>query len=176
MSDIAHMLKWLAFFEGSASQNRLERERSKLLVQILAAGAVVSGSMFLLVPLWRAEPGIHMLGYGLVFLLHLFSLALVRSGRPLFAAKTFNCLFFALATVLVYTYGGVRSLGAFVYPLVVLSAGLMWSGLAALGFAVASSLAAGVLAVTESRGILTTPRSPRPVRRHPGRWSRPRWS
>ncbi len=157
MSGTFDMVKWLAFFEGSSSQNRLERERSKLLTQILTAGAVVSGSMFLLVPLWREKPGIHMLGYGLTFLLHVFSLALVRFGRPLLAAKTFNCLFFALATVLVYTYGGVRSLGAFVYPLVVLSAGLMWSGLAAMGFAVASSFAAGLLAITELRGMLTTP-------------------
>jgi signal transduction histidine kinase/ActR/RegA family two-component response regulator len=151
------MLPWLAFLERSSSQSRLERERAKLLTQILTAGAVVSGAMFLFVPLWRDRPGIHLWGYGLTFLLHVLNLALVRNGRPLLAAKCFNVSFFSLVTVLIYVYGGIRGLGGFVYPLVVLSAGLMWSGLAALGFAVASSVAAGVLSGLEARGLLNTP-------------------
>jgi signal transduction histidine kinase len=96
-----------------------------------------------------------MVGYGLTFALHAVHLAMVRAGRPLLAARSFTVLFFALVTGLIYSYGGVRSLGGFVYPLVVLFAGLAWSGAAALGIAAAAAFTAIGMSLLEARGLLT---------------------
>lgn len=139
----------------AAPRDRLELERSRILTTILSAGAIVSGTMAVLVPLWRESATGSMIGYGLTFALHVLHLALVRSGRPLLAARSFSVLFFTLVTALIYSYGGVRSLGGFVYPLVVLCAGLTWSAPAALGVAVASALTAIGMSLLESRGFLT---------------------
>jgi signal transduction histidine kinase/CheY-like chemotaxis protein len=139
----------------SAPRDRLELERSRILTTILSAGSIVSGAMALLVPLWRENAAASMIGYGLTFVLHLAHLALVRAGRPLLAARSFTVLFFFLVTGLIYSYGGVRSLGGFVYPLVVLFAGLAWSGAAALGVAAAAALTAIGMSLLESRGLLT---------------------
>ncbi len=136
-------------------RDRLESERSRILATILSAGAIVSGAMFLLVPLWREDPRGSMIGYGITFALHIAHLALVRMGRPLFAARSFSILFLVLVTALIYSYGGVRSLGGFVYPLVVLFAGLTWSAAAALGLAGIAALTAVGMALMESRGLLT---------------------
>jgi signal transduction histidine kinase/CheY-like chemotaxis protein len=136
-------------------RDRLESERSRILSTILAAGALVSGVMFVLVPLWREDSRGSMIGYGLTFALHVAHLLLVRSGRTLFAARSFSILFLVMVTALIYSFGGVRSLGGFVYPLVVLFAGLTWSAAAALGVAGAAALTAIVMALLESRGLLT---------------------
>ncbi len=142
---------------SSTGQRRdgLELERSRILTTVLSAGAIVSGAMFLLVPLWRENATGSMIGYGLTCALHLVHLALVWTGRPLLAARSFSVLFFVLVTALIYIYGGIRGLGGFVYPLVVLFAGLSWSAAAALGVAVASALTAIGMALMESRGLLT---------------------
>jgi signal transduction histidine kinase/CheY-like chemotaxis protein len=140
---------------SAAPRDRLELERSRILTTILSAGTVVSGAMALLVPLWRENPTGSMVGYGLTFALHVGHLALVRAGRPLLAARSFTVLFFALVTGLIYSFAGVRSLGGFVYPLVVLFAGLTWSGAAALGIAVAAALTAIGMSLLETRGLLT---------------------
>jgi signal transduction histidine kinase len=140
---------------AAAPRDRLELERSRILTTILSAGAVVSGAMALLVPLWRENPTGSMIGYGLTFALHVSHLALVKAGRPLLAARSFSVLFFILVTALIYIYGGVRGLGGFVYPLVVLFAGLAWSGAAALGVAVAAAVTAISMSFLESRGLLT---------------------
>jgi signal transduction histidine kinase len=140
---------------SASPRDRLELERSRILTTILSAGTLVSGSMALLVPLWRENPAGSMVGYGLTFLLHVAHLALVKAGRPLLAARSFTVLFFSLVTGLIYSYGGVRSLGGFVYPLVVLFAGLAWSGAAALGVAVAAALTAIGMSLMETRGLLT---------------------
>jgi signal transduction histidine kinase len=79
----------------------------------------------------------------------------VRAGRPLLAARSFTVFFFVLLSVVIYSQGGVRGLGAFVYPLVVLFAGLTWSAPAALGAAVVSAITAIGMALLESRGFLT---------------------
>ncbi|HEY7817444.1 MAG TPA: hypothetical protein VIG29_04445, partial [Vicinamibacteria bacterium] len=139
----------------SAPRDRLELERSRILTTILSAGSIVSGAMALLVPLWRENAAASMIGYGLTFVLHLAHLALVRAGRPLLAARSFTVLFFFLVTGLIYSYGGVRSLGGFVYPLVVLFAGLAWSGAAALGIAAAAAFTAIGMSLLEARGLLT---------------------
>jgi signal transduction histidine kinase/CheY-like chemotaxis protein len=139
----------------AAPRDRLELERARILTTILSAGAIVSGTMALLVPLWRENATSSMIGYGLTFALHILHLALVGSGRPLLAARSFSVLFFVLVTALIYIHGGVRSLGGFVYPLVVLFAGLTWSGAAALGVAIASALTAIGMSLLESRGLLT---------------------
>ena len=136
-------------------RDRLELERSRILTTVLSAGAIVSGTMFLLAPLWHENARGSRIGYGLTFALHIAHLALVRAGQPLFAARSFSILFFALVTALIHAYGGVRGLGGFVYPLVVLFAGLTWSAFAALGVAVASALTAIGMALMESRGLLT---------------------
>jgi signal transduction histidine kinase/ActR/RegA family two-component response regulator len=136
-------------------RDRLQEERSRILTTILSAGAIVSGAMFFLVPLWREDPAASMVGYGATCALHLSHLWIVRSGRPLLAARSFSILFFVLATAMIHAYGGVRGLGVFIYPLMVLSAGLTWSASAALGVAVASAVAAIGMASLESRGLLT---------------------
>jgi signal transduction histidine kinase/ActR/RegA family two-component response regulator len=142
-------------YPNGPPRDRLESERSRILSTILSAGAVVSGSMFVLVPLWRVNSRASMVGYGLTFALHVAHLLLVGAGRPLFAARSFSILFLVLVTALIYSYGGVRSLGGFVYPLVVLFAGLTWSAAAALGVAGTAALTAIVMALLESRGLLT---------------------
>jgi signal transduction histidine kinase/ActR/RegA family two-component response regulator len=139
----------------SPPRDRLELERSRILNTILTAGAIVSGAMFLLVPLWHENATTSMVGYGLTCALHIVHLALVRTGRPLLAARSFSVLFFSLVTALIYAYGGVRSLGGFVFPLVVLFAGLTWSVFAALGVAVVSALTGIAMALMESHGLLT---------------------
>jgi signal transduction histidine kinase len=77
-----------------------------------------------------------------------------RAGRSCSAARSFSVLFFVLVTAMIHTYG-VRGLGSFVYPLVVLFAGLTWSAFAAIGVAVASALSVIAMAFMESRGLLT---------------------
>ncbi len=136
-------------------RDRLEEERSRILTTILSAGAIVSGAMFFLVPLWREDAVGSMVGYGATCALHLAHIQIVRAGRPLLAARSFSVLFFVLVTAMIHTYGGVRGLGSFVYPLVVLFAGLTWSAFAAIGVAVASALSAIAMAFMESRGLLT---------------------
>jgi signal transduction histidine kinase/CheY-like chemotaxis protein len=143
------------FLRVPAHPNRLETERSRILTTILTAGACVSGMMFILCPLWREKPGPYLIGYGLTFFLHVIHIGLVRSGRPLLAARSFSVFFFLLITVMTYAYGGIRGFGAFSYPLVVLFVGLTWSGIAAVGMALAASATALVMALIESGGLMT---------------------
>lgn len=135
---------------------RLETERAHILSTILTAGTVVSGTMLVLAPLWREEPLGSFIGYGLTFLLHISHLWLVRRGHARFAARSFSILFFVMVTIMVYSYGGIRGLGGFVYPLAALFTGLTWSAWAAVGVAMAASATALGMALAESGGLMTT--------------------
>lgn len=145
-----------SLLSGPSLPGRLETERARILSTILTAGALVSGVMTICSPLWSADPGPNSIGYGLTFLLHVFHLWLAHRGYARLAAKSFSILFFALVTVMVYAFGGVRGLGGFVYPLAALFAGLTWSAWAAVGVAVAASMTSLLMALAETRGFMTS--------------------
>lgn len=140
---------------GPPLPGRLDSERAQILSTILTAGAVVSGTMFLLAPLWSNDLERSFLAYGSTFLLHVVHLWLVHRGFARTAAKSYSVLFFILTSILIFIFGGIRGFGGFIYPLVALFAGLTWSAWAAVGIAVAASLTALVMALVETQGLMS---------------------
>jgi signal transduction histidine kinase len=73
--------------------------------------------------------------------------------------------FWAVATAAVFTFGGVRSPGVFVYLPIVATAGLYWSRRAAAVLAVASACSVLFAAHLEALGLLPEPLAPIPPQR-----------
>src|SRR5262249_55292358 len=59
----------------------------------------------------------------------------LNKGRADHAIKSFCFSYFVVVSAMVAVFGGIRGTLGFAYPPLVLAAGLMWSGRAALGFA-----------------------------------------
>jgi len=110
------------------------------------------------------EPALHTYAPGLV--LHLGHLLWLRSGSSRAVAIS-HCLtyFVWMTAVLALQLGGLRAPAALVYPPLVLMAGLVWSGPAAMGMAISSCAAGAALVWLEGRGLLPEGEGPlTPVR------------
>jgi signal transduction histidine kinase/ActR/RegA family two-component response regulator len=148
---------------GAVDRQACERER--MLGGILAAGAGILALLILVSPFFH-DPVNSLITYGPGVALHLGHLLwlrwpsrgsfLPRPGRARRVAIS-HCLTYLLyvTAILAFQLGGLRAPAALVYPPLVLLAGLVWSGAAALGMALASTLAAIALVWLESNGVLT---------------------
>ena len=138
-----------------AARHLAEQERT--LRGTLRAGAVVLAALTVLsvgrLGLARGLPV-----YGVGVLLHLGHLWALRSGRTRLVAQS-HCISYLvwITTVLALQDGGLRAPAAFVYPPIVLLSGLVWSGPAAFGMAVAVSACGAGLVLLERQGLLPPP-------------------
>ena len=147
---------------GAVDRQACERER--ILGGILGAGAALLGLLIVVSPLY-GDPGPAALLYGPGVALHLGHLLWLRWPLPGVTASAArsrrvaisHCLtyFVWVTSILALQLGGLRAPAALVYPPLVLMAGLIWSGAAALGMALASTLAGGALVWLEGQGLLT---------------------
>jgi signal transduction histidine kinase/ActR/RegA family two-component response regulator len=138
-------------------------EQARTLAGLLRAGAIVLGAMVLLAPF----SGVSRLGalamYGTGLALHLgFLLALRRwmprpgASRATRVIAICHCVTYLLwiSLILALHEGGLRAPAALVYPPLILMTGLVWSGRAALGMALAVSASSAVLVWLEGKGLL----------------------
>ena len=140
------------------ARHRAEQERT--LRGMLRAGAIVLGAM----TLWSAlaQGARHgLLVYGVGVALHIGHLAALRTGRTRLVAVS-HCLTYLawITAILAYSEGGLGAPAAFVYPPIVLVAGLVWSGRAALSMAIAASACGGALVLLQRQGLLPPPHEP----------------
>ena len=147
---------------GAVDRQACERER--MLGGILAAGAGLLLLLILVSPLFH-DPVHSLIVYGPGVALHLGHLLWLRwpsrggeavAGRSRRVAISHCLTYFVWVTsILALQLGGLRAPAALVYPPLVLMAGLIWSGAAALGMAFASALAGIALVWLEGHGWLT---------------------
>ena len=147
---------------GAVDRQACERER--MLGGILAAGASLLGLLILVSPFFH-DPLNALIAYGPGVALHLGHLLWLRwpsrgagpvPGRSRRVAISHCLTYFVWVTlILALQLGGLRAPAALVYPPLVLMAGLIWSGAAALGMALASALAGCALVWLEAQGLLT---------------------
>jgi signal transduction histidine kinase/CheY-like chemotaxis protein len=140
---------------AAAAAKRRETEQARTLRGVLRAGALVLGAMIVALSVFGAGPEEALLVYGTGVALHLGHLLALRIGRTRPVAISFCLLYLVWITwILGFRTGGLRAPAALVYPPIVMLAGLVWSGPAAIGLAVASSACGLLLVVLERRGLL----------------------
>lgn len=121
-------------------------EQGHVAYAILRAGTLVSAAMFASSP-FSDQAARSAVNYGLLLLLHVGHLYLLRRGKVQLAVRSFCIGYYVLITATLAQFGGIRSPVGFVYPPLVLVAGLIWSSRAAIGFAIACA-AAGLMFVS----------------------------
>jgi signal transduction histidine kinase/CheY-like chemotaxis protein len=131
---------------------------------ILGAGSAVVAFLVVSAPWLSSRPLRSLLGNLTLLVVHLGHLLWLRKGRPERAIKSFCFCYFVVVTAQVADFGGIRNPIGFVYPPLVLAAGLMWSGRAALGFAALCSASGLAFAWLESAGIISGENVPPPGR------------
>jgi two-component system, cell cycle sensor histidine kinase and response regulator CckA len=133
------------------------REQRRTLSGILLVGAVVLSAMVLVSAITTSVQN-GLLVYGSGMLLHLLHWQWLR-WRPSRAVAVSHCLlyFVWVTLILAFRTGGMTAPAAFVYPPLVLMAGLVWSGRAALGMAILSSASGAGLWWLQLRGWLPAP-------------------
>ncbi len=135
-------------------EDRELSERARTLHTILLAAAAALAVMLVFsLALRPSEWGSH-LPYAAMLVLHVAELFLLRSGRVWLAIVSHCVLYVLLAMGSMVAMGGIRSPAAFIFPPAVLMAGLIWSGRAAVGVALAASGMGLLLVWAESRGLL----------------------
>jgi signal transduction histidine kinase/CheY-like chemotaxis protein len=141
-------------------QERHLAEQERTLRGMLRAGALVLGALTLGSAISRG-PSHALLVYGVGVALHLAHLAALRSGRTRLVAQS-HCVTYLvwITAVLALTSGGMGAPAALVYPPIVLLSGLVWSGRAAVGMAIAVSACGAALVGLEQRGLLPAVRTP----------------
>jgi signal transduction histidine kinase len=128
-------------------------ERGVIAYTILRAGTVVSAA--LLVSSVVSDHALRSaVNYGLLLVLHVVHVYLLQRERVQLATRSFCLCYFALITATIAQFGGLRSPAAFVYPPLVLLAGLIWSSRAAIGLAIACAFAGLAFIWLESAGAL----------------------
>jgi signal transduction histidine kinase/CheY-like chemotaxis protein len=123
-------------------------EQGQIAYALLRAGTLASAALLTSAP-FLGQPLRSALNYALFFLLHVAHLFLLRRGYVQLAVRSFCLCYFVLITLILVQFGGIRGPAGFVYPPLVLVAGLMWSSQAAIGFAIACALSGLVLASLE---------------------------
>jgi PAS domain S-box-containing protein len=139
----------------TGAQGRYLDEQGRTLRGILLAGAVVLAGMVASAPLMRIPLEVAFLVYGTGLVLHLGHLAALRR-LPARAVAVSHCFTYLVwvTGILALRTGGLRAPAALVYPPIVLVSGLVWSGRAALGVALAGSLAGLALVLLEHAHLL----------------------
>ena len=140
---------------GAGGSARHLAEQARTLRGLLRAGALVLGAMLLISPFSGSGLREGLVIYGTGVALHVAHLVLLRSGRTRLVAISHCVLYLVWITaVLALRVGGLRAPAALVYPPLILMTGLVWSGRAAIGMALASSTAGGALVLLERWGHL----------------------
>ncbi|MEY2929821.1 MAG: hypothetical protein RL033_570 [Pseudomonadota bacterium] len=145
---------------ATGETSRQSRERERVLRGILWAGALLLSGLIVLSPLYdNLDTALYSYGPGVA--LHLGHLWWLRreTGRrpaPVRRVAISHCLSYLcwVTAVLALQVGGLRAPAAAVYPPLVLMAGLVWSGPAALAMALSCSVAGAVLVGLEAAGQL----------------------
>ena len=128
-------------------------EQGQIAYALLRAGTLASVGMLASAPfLGQAQRSAA--NYALLLVLHVAHLFLLRRGFVQLAVRSFCLCYFVLITLTVAQFGGIRGPAGFVYPPLVLVAGLMWSSRAAIGFAIACALSGLGLAYLERGQLL----------------------
>jgi len=98
--------------------------------------------------------------YACVFAVTVGALWLVRAGRVRTAAIAFTLSVWAMLVTATVLFGGTRSPSFFTFFAVVLFAGFLLGGWAAIAFAVLSAAAGAAITWAEARGLLPAPSVP----------------
>ena len=122
---------------------------------VIGAGSVVFAFLVVSAPWLSREPLRAVLSNLLLLAVHLVHLLWLHKGRPERAIKSFCFSYFVVVTAMVAQFGGIRGSAGFAYPPLVLGAGLMWSGRAALGFAALGSAAGLGFVWLENAGLIS---------------------
>jgi two-component system, cell cycle sensor histidine kinase and response regulator CckA len=133
------------------------REQLRTLGGILRVGALVLSAMVVVSALTSA---LHngLLIYGTGVILHLLHWQWLRKRPARIVAVSHCLLYFVWVTlILAFHTGGMSAPAVCVYPPLVLMAGLVWSGRAALGMAVLTSASGAALLWLQTRGWLPPP-------------------
>jgi signal transduction histidine kinase len=134
-------------------RDRACAERGVIAFRILRAGTVISAAL-LASSVLSDDAQRSAVNYGLLFVLHGVHVYLLQRQRVQLATSSFCLCYFALITTTIAQFGGLRSPAAFVYPPLVLLAGLIWSSRAAIGLAIACACAGLAFVWLESAGAL----------------------
>ena len=145
----------------TATAEALWDGRERTLRGILQVGAAVLSIMVLTSPLTALGLSGGLIQYGPGVVLHLLHLAWLRRA-PVRVVAISHCLtyFVWVTLILALSTGGMTAPAAFVYPPLVVMAGLVWSGAAALGMALLTASAGLLLAVLQTRGFLSPSQVP----------------
>jgi len=141
---------------GDAGVNaRRLAEQARTLRGVLQAGALILGALTVASGMLGLGVGEGLLVYGTGAVLHVGHLLALRTGRTRAVAIS-HCLTYLvwITCVLALRTGGLAAPAALVYPPIVLLGGLVWSGPAAIGLAVACSACGLALALLEQHGLL----------------------
>jgi len=128
-------------------------EQGHIAYAILRAGTLVSAGMLVAAP-FVGHTLRSSLNYALLLALHIASLIVLRRGYVHLAVRAFCVAYFALITVSIIQFGGMRCPAGFVYPVLVVVAGLMWSTQAAIGFGLACALAGLAVVLLERANLV----------------------
>lgn len=134
--------------------NDEDAERARTLYTILLAASFVLTALLGISIALRPGDFMAHARYGSFLLLHVIELVILCSGRVRLAAISHCILYVLLAAATMWSLGGIRSPAGYVFPPAVLMAGLVWSGRAGIGVALASSAIGLWLVWLEQRGVL----------------------
>jgi len=140
-------------FEGDEDKTRLASLLNMILLGVLAV-AVMAG---VVLPFVSPAPAVGLAALGITVLLVLGGLFLLRVGHVRLASALFSSALWVFDTILILVSGGMSSLTLINYVLVVIVAGLLLGGRAAIALA-GLSIAAGLgMLQVEGRGLLPPP-------------------
>jgi signal transduction histidine kinase/CheY-like chemotaxis protein len=132
-------------------------EQGYIAYAILRAGAVAVALLLLSSPFAPGDRPRAAANYAALLVIHVVHLALLRRGRVQPAVRSFCLCYFGVVSATLLQFGGMRAPAAFVYPPLVLVAGLMWSSAAAIGFALACAATSLLMIFLERENWLIGP-------------------
>jgi PAS domain S-box-containing protein len=141
-------------------------EHERTLRGVLRVGAIVLTAMVVTAPLTGLGLRRGLMQYGPGVVLHLGHLYWLKYGKVSVVAISHCMTYFVWVTLLLaLAAGGMTAPAAFVYPPLVVMAGLVWSGRAAIAMALLTSAAGLLLAVLSEQDVLPPDTSgPTPIR------------
>ncbi len=93
----------------------------------------------------------------LILPLILTNIFLVRRGQVLLSIKIFTIFLWLVLALITIAFGGIQSPAFTSYVIVILMAGLLWSGRAGLAFAIITSMFGFAIAILEVVGLMLMP-------------------
>ncbi len=140
-------------FENDEDKTRIARLLNAILLTAVAATVM----LIIATPLASSDLGAPWLLESVLVLLELSALVLMRRGHVQLASALFTSGAWAYVTLVVFTFGGVRSPNMVSYVTVVLIAGFLGGKPARIGFAGLSALAGLGMLYAEMSGALPPP-------------------